>query len=61
MKIMFMLIYQYNYVNNSYVSSGISIKPNFIGIRTDNVNLYSTDDINLVVSNPKNGDIWVNV
>lgn len=49
-------VYQYNYVDGSYVATSTVITPNFIGIRTDNVNLYDTDSINLVVSNPKNGD-----
>lgn len=53
-------VYKYNYVNNSYVFSGISIKPNFIGIKSNNENVLSADDIkNFFVSNPKNGDSFL--
>ena len=59
MKIMFMLIYQYNYVNNSYVVTSTVLTPNFIGIDSDNVYALSSDDIKYFVPNPKNGDSFL--
>ena len=53
------IVYQYNYVNNSYVVTSTVLTPNFIGIDSDNVYVLSSDDIKYFVPNPKNGDSFL--
>ena len=53
------IVYQYNYVNNSYVVTSTVLTPNFIGIDSGNVYALSSDDIKYFVPNPKNGDSFL--